>query len=109
VLLRGFVGGARDPDALGLDDQALLALVARELRPVLGLRGEPVLARVYRWPQRTPQLEVGHLERVAELERRLAAAPGLFLTGAGLRVTGIPDCVADGTRAARAAVAWLAA
>jgi oxygen-dependent protoporphyrinogen oxidase len=109
VLLRGFVGGARDPDALALDDQALPALVARELGPVLGLRGEPVLARVYRWPQRTPQLEVGHLERVAELERRLAAAPGLFLTGAGLRVTGIPDCVADGTRAARAAVAWLAA
>jgi protoporphyrinogen oxidase len=33
------------------------------------------------------------------VERRLAELPGLFLTGAGVRFTGIPDCVADGTRA----------
>lgn len=107
VLLRGFVGGVRDADALALDDRELVTLVRRELGPVLGLRGEPVLTRVYRWPQGTPQLEVGHLDRVAALERRLANAPGLFLTGAGLRVTGIPDCVADGMRTGQAAAAWL--
>jgi oxygen-dependent protoporphyrinogen oxidase len=75
---------------------------------VLGLRGEPVLTRVYRWPQGTPQMEVGHFERVAEIERHAAGVPGLFLTGAGLRVTGIPDCVTDGTRNAAAAADWLA-
>jgi oxygen-dependent protoporphyrinogen oxidase len=107
VLLRGFLGGARDPDVVGLDDPGLVALVSGELRPVLGLRGAPLLARVYRWPRATPQLEVGHLERVASIGRRLADVPGLFLTGAGLRVTGIPDCIADGTRTARAAAAWL--
>jgi oxygen-dependent protoporphyrinogen oxidase len=107
VLLRGFLGGARDPDVVGLDDPGLVALVSGELRPVLGLRGAPLLARVYRWPRATPQLEVGHLERVANVERRLADMPGLFLTGAGLRVTGIPDCIADGTRTAQAATAWL--
>jgi oxygen-dependent protoporphyrinogen oxidase len=109
VLLRAFVGGIRDPLALALDDAALAALVVRELDGVLGLRRQPLLARVYRWPEATPQLEVGHLDRVAGIERRLADVPGLFLTGAGLRVTGIPDCVADGTRAAQAAAAWLSA
>ena len=108
VLLRGFLGGARDPEILQLDAAALAALVRREMDPVLGLRGEPVLTRVYRWPQGTPQMEVGHLERVAEIERRAAGVPGLFLTGAGLRVTGIPDCVVDGTRNAAAAADWLA-
>jgi oxygen-dependent protoporphyrinogen oxidase len=107
VLLRGFVGGAREPEVLALDDAALVAAVCGEMTPVLGLRGAPVLTRVFRWPQATPQLEVGHLGRIAEVERRVAELPGLFLTGAGLRVTGIPDCVAEATRAAAAAAAWL--
>jgi oxygen-dependent protoporphyrinogen oxidase len=65
------------------------------MAPVLGLRGSPVLTRVYRWPSATPQIEIGHRQRLAVLERRLTTLPGLFLTGAGLRGTGIPDCVAD--------------
>jgi oxygen-dependent protoporphyrinogen oxidase len=63
---------------------------------------------VFRWPQATPQLEVGHLERVAALEGTIAETPGLFVTGAGFRVTGIPDCVGDGAAAAAAAAAFLA-
>jgi protoporphyrinogen/coproporphyrinogen III oxidase len=65
------------------------------MAPVLGLRARPVLRRVYRWPSATPQMEVGHRERVAAVERRLGAYPGLAITGSGLRGTGIPDCVAD--------------
>jgi oxygen-dependent protoporphyrinogen oxidase len=103
VLLRGFLGGAREPEVLSLDDAAMAALVHREMAPVLGLRGEPVLRRVFRWPGGTPQMEVGHLDKVAAVECAVAAVPGLHLTGAGLRVTGVPDCVADGTRTAEAA------
>lgn len=100
VLLRGFVGGVRDPDAVNLDDDALSGIVEREMAPVLGLRGETTLRRVFRWPGGTPQMEVGHAERLAALERELARAPGLYLTGAGVRGTGIPDTVADATRVA---------
>ncbi len=108
VLLRGFIGGARDTAVLALDDATLAGIVRTEMTPILGLSGEPVFSRVYRWPEATPQMEVGHLERVAELERRLAGIPGLFLTGAGLRVTGIPDGVADAMRVADAAADFLA-
>jgi oxygen-dependent protoporphyrinogen oxidase len=103
VLLRGFLGGVRDPDALSLRDDEMIETVTREMRDVLGLGGEPVLTRVFRWPGGTPQLEVGHLERMREVEQAFAAVPGLFLTGAGVRSTGIPDSVADGTRAGEAA------
>jgi protoporphyrinogen/coproporphyrinogen III oxidase len=95
VLLRGFLGGMRHPESLEAPDEDLVACVHNEMAQILGLRGSPVLARVYRWPAATPQIEVGHRERVAALETRLAALPGLFLTGSGLRGTGIPDCVAD--------------
>jgi len=93
----------RDPGALSLRDDEMIETVTRDMRDVLGLRGEPVLTRVFRWPGGTPQLEVGHLERMREVEQAVAAVPGLFLTGAGVRSTGIPDSVADGTRAGEAA------
>jgi oxygen-dependent protoporphyrinogen oxidase len=100
VLLRGFVGGVRDPNVLELDDAALVDLVCREMAPVLGLRSAPVMTRVFRWPTATPQMEVGHLERAARFDAIVGGVAGLAVTGAGLRATGIPDMVADGTKAA---------
>ena len=67
------------------------------LRPLLGIDGEPLLTRVYRWERGNAQHEVGHLDRMAAIDRALARHPGLFLTGSGFRGVGIPDCVADGT------------
>jgi protoporphyrinogen/coproporphyrinogen III oxidase len=100
VLLRGFLGGARDPGLLTLSDDELLQAFRREMGDVLGITGYPVLTRVYRWAEATPQLEVGHADRLAALERRLTGISGLFLTGAGLRGTGIPDTIADARRTA---------
>jgi oxygen-dependent protoporphyrinogen oxidase len=107
VLLRAFLGGTRDPDVLSLDDAALTAIVRSEMGRVLGLRGAPVLERVFRWPRATPQMEVGHLDRMTRLEAVVASLPGVFVTGAGLRGTGLPDSIADGQRAAAAAGAFL--
>ena len=103
VLLRGFLGGVRDAEVMGLADEEMVETVKRDMQDVLGLRGQPVMTRVFRWPAGTPQLEVGHLERMAAVEKEVASVPGLHLTGAGIRSTGIPDSVADGTRAGEAA------
>jgi oxygen-dependent protoporphyrinogen oxidase len=77
--------------------------VKHEMSDVLGLHGRPVTTRVFRWPGGTPQLEVGHLDRMAAALAEVASVPGLHLTGNGVRTTGIPDAVADGTRAGDAA------
>ena len=108
VLLRVFLGGARDPEVLDNDDDALVGRAVDECTRVLGLRGAPVLARVFRWPHATPQMEVGHAARVAWIDAQAAARGGLYLTGAGLRGTGIPDVIADGARQAVRAAEWLA-
>ena len=108
VLLRAFLGGARDPDVLAADDDTLVDRAAAECAPVLGLRGAPVIARVFRWPHATPQMEVGHAAHMAWIDAQADARRGLYLTGAGLRGTGIPDMVADGARQAARAAAWLA-
>jgi protoporphyrinogen/coproporphyrinogen III oxidase len=107
VLLRTFLGGARDPEALQLSDEEMVARSLAALRPLLGLTGDPRFARIYRWPRSNAQHEVGHLDRVAAIERAVARHPGLFVTGSGYRGTGIPDCVADGRATARQVTEFL--
>jgi oxygen-dependent protoporphyrinogen oxidase len=62
---------------------------------------------VYRFERANAQYDVGHLARVAAIDRALVRHPGLFLTGSGFRGVGIPDCVADGRATARKAAEWL--
>jgi oxygen-dependent protoporphyrinogen oxidase len=102
VLLRGFVGGARDPHALDADDERIIERVAEIFGRLLQVSGRPLLARVYRWERATAQYEVGHLDRIAAIERALARLPGISITGSGFRGVGIPDCVADARRVAKA-------
>ena len=64
VLLRTFLGGSRDPEALEQPDSELVARSLSAIRPVLGIRGEPLLARVYRFDRASAQHEVGHLDRL---------------------------------------------
>jgi oxygen-dependent protoporphyrinogen oxidase len=85
------------------------ATALQALRPILGLEDEPRLARVHRWREALPRYAVGHPTRRAQIERRLASIPGLYLAGAAYRGVGIPDCVRDGEKAADAAHARLAA
>ena len=107
VLMRAFVGGARDPEAINRRDDELVAVAMAALRPVLGIRADPSFTRVYRFERKCAQHEVGHLARIAAIEKRLASNPGLFVTGSGFRGVGIPDCVADARATARKVAEWI--
>jgi oxygen-dependent protoporphyrinogen oxidase len=109
VLLRTFVGGARDPEALERSDAELVGLSLEALRPLLGIAGDPLLARIYRWDRANAQHEVGHLARMSRIEAALARHSGLFVTGSAFRGVGIPDCIADGRRTGVLAAASVAA
>jgi protoporphyrinogen/coproporphyrinogen III oxidase len=109
VLIKGYLGGLRGPEAMRLDDTGVAEEFEREMRPLLGLRGRPRLTRVYRWPGASPQMEVGHDLRRETLERALAATPQIRVIGAGLRGSGIPNSIADGSRAAGEVIAALSA
>jgi oxygen-dependent protoporphyrinogen oxidase len=98
VLIRAFVGGSKNPAVLGLDDAALLQLVRDELRIIFNITAPPAWSGIYRWPLANPQYDVGHLERVAELETQ--CLPGLYLCGSAYRGVGIPDCVRQGQETA---------
>ncbi|MFQ6047125.1 MAG: protoporphyrinogen oxidase [Gemmatimonadales bacterium] len=101
ALVRLFLGRAGFEDVVEGSDAEVLEAACEELRLTLGVTAEPALARVFRWPRGMPQYTRGHLERIAEIERRLQDHPGLFLAGASYRGIGIPDCIESGRRAAK--------
>ena len=104
VLLRAYLGGAHDPDAVNLSDEAIVDIAVRELSEILSITGPPKLSRVYRWRNAGAQHDTTQAGRVASLQRRLEQHRGLFVAGSGFRTVGVPDCIADGRRTALAAI-----
>ena len=95
VLLRAMIGGARDEDAVRLDEDALLEVVRRDLRTTMRIEAEPEFVRVFRHPLGIPQYVVGHLGRLDRIEAHLLRHPGLFVAGNGYRGVAIGACVAE--------------
>lgn len=102
AFLRVFIGGAGRDEIVARDDDALVRMAREEMRARMGIRGEPQLARVYRFMHASPQPLVGHLGRIRELNTRLASSPGLYAVGSGYDGVGISDCVRQAERVAEA-------
>lgn len=104
VLIRAFVPGRLGPIADAPDDE-LTAAVCAHVAAVLAITQAPREVSISRWPQVMPKYTVGHLGRVAAVEKALAELPTWRVAGSPLRGVGVPDCVADGRRQTAAALA----
>lgn len=92
VLLRAMCGEA---GWLELDDAEILRRTCAELDAIYGLRGRPVRHWVFRHPQAIAEYEVGHLARLAALDRALARTPGLFVSGSSYRGIAVNVCMKE--------------
>lgn len=107
MTIRCFVGrGPHDP-ALDLGDRDLAGVAIQELRSMLPVTADPTSVKTTRWEAGLPRYTVGHLDRVARIEKELAATPRLQTAGASLRGSGIPDCIAQAERAVATVLAAL--
>ncbi|HEX2024696.1 MAG TPA: protoporphyrinogen oxidase [Acidimicrobiales bacterium] len=105
VVLRASAGRDGDERALGMDDDALVSALHRELTTMVGVTEPPTTSRVDRWPASFPQYEPGHDDRVGRIEAALAAdTPGVFVAGAAYRGLGIAACVQQGRAVAERAL-----
>jgi protoporphyrinogen/coproporphyrinogen III oxidase len=95
VLMRAMLGGATDRAAVGLDDAALMDVVCADLRTTMGVGVRPDFVRIIRHTTGIPQYTVGHLDRLARAEARLATLPGLTLAGNAYRGVAINACIAE--------------
>lgn len=100
VLLRAFAGGALQPEIFALDEAEMSKRVEADLRELLGISEVPRFIEVAKWERSMPQYEVGHLDRVNEIEALAGEIPGLALAGNAYRGAGVPDCIRSGEAAA---------
>jgi oxygen-dependent protoporphyrinogen oxidase len=108
VLIRVFIGGALQPELLDLSDRELRRVAIDELGELLHITGQPLFTDVARWPRSMPQYHVGHIARVARIEKLAARHPRLALAGNAYHGVGIPQCIASAESAAERIAAALA-
>jgi oxygen-dependent protoporphyrinogen oxidase len=111
-LVRAFFGGLAADRIARCNNDEIAAIARLELARILNSTMPisaaaptpapvPALTVVRRWPNSLPQYAVGHPARVAELETRLRALPGLTVLGNALHGVGLPDLIRDARQAAR--------
>jgi protoporphyrinogen/coproporphyrinogen III oxidase len=96
VLLTTFAGGRRDSEIAAMSDEAVVRLVLGELAVLVGATGTPLFTEVVRWPQAIPQYDLGHLGRIARVERAETDAPGLLFCANYKGGVSVSDCIKNG-------------
>lgn len=100
-LIRIFMGGVRDPDAVTRSDDELIKQATNALLDVLRIKGDPVLSDISRYTDAIPQYHPGHNEKIEQLRTELRELEGLHLIGNYLQGVSINDCVRVATDLAR--------
>ncbi len=81
LTLTSYVGGERQPELALLPADKLVELACKDLRVLLGVRGQPAFAHCVAYPGAIPQYNLGYGRYrglLAEIENK---APGLFFAG----------------------------
>ncbi len=105
-LIRAYYGGLDvAPDGAELPLWAMRPLpygdAFSDLQGILGPLPSPAFSVTRLWHRALPQYAVGHPERMAELDTRVAELGNLHLLGNGYRGVGLPDLIRDARTAAR--------
>ena len=103
-LIRAFFGGPTAQRLMSCNNDEIASIARLELARILGPMPDPAITVIRRWPRSLPQYAVGHLDRIAELETRIAQLPGLHLIGNAYRGVGLPDLIRDARTTAQNAV-----
>jgi oxygen-dependent protoporphyrinogen oxidase len=103
-IIRVFFGGNSHEAFADKSDVEVAITALSQLREIIGPLPAAAITTVCRWPRSLPQYEVGHLERIAALDARIATLGGLTLLGNSYRGVGLPDLIRDARAAARAIV-----
>lgn len=96
VLLTTFVGGRRNPERYAAADADMAAMVQGEMRGLVGASAPPVWQEIVRWPQAIPQYDLGHLDRLAHVDRAEASLANFWFFANYRGGVSVSDRIAKG-------------
>ena len=101
VLVRAILGGVERPDVATTAEAVLVDDVRAALAAALGSIGEPTRVWVEPRAGAIPQYLLGHRERIARLDARLARYPGVRVIGNAYRGVAVGSIVEEARAVAR--------
>jgi oxygen-dependent protoporphyrinogen oxidase len=107
ALLTTFVGGSHQPQLTEEDDDRITSIVVEELSSIMGVKGNPVFKKIFRWPRAIPQYNLGHLSIIGDIESFEQRHPGLFLSGNYRGGISVGDCIMSSEKMARLVMGYL--
>lgn len=96
--LTSYIGGATDSGIGNLDAEQIVGEVHRDLSQIL-LKPEaaqPKVLTVKLWKRAIPQYNLGHFDRLKQIDRGLKSLPGLYLCTNYFGGVALGDCVRRG-------------
>ncbi|MEH6650785.1 MAG: protoporphyrinogen oxidase [Motiliproteus sp.] len=95
-LMTCFIGGVLNPEIASTNDEQLTQRVLRDIKPLLGIDGDPDMVEISRWPTAIPQYQMGHLQRLQKIDNALQALPGVHLRANWRDGISVGDCIQNG-------------
>ena len=99
-LLRAFICGSQAKESLGLSHNEIIDKAVSEINDILKIKKKPINSNVIKYPNSMPQLEVGHGQKISEIEKMLAQHKKIKLIGSAYKGVGMPDCVSNASKIA---------
>ena len=96
--LSSYIGGATDSEIANLDAEQIVREVHRDLSRIL-LKPEaaqPKVLAVNVWKRAIPQYNLGHFDRLEQIENGLKSLPGMYLCSNYVGGVALGDCVRRG-------------
>ncbi len=98
VSLMCFIGGVQQPENGELPTDKLVEETVKDLKPLLGLQGDPCFVSHSFWPRAIPQYNVGHQFFIDSLTAVEDKFTGLHLLGNFRGGPGLNDCIESALR-----------
>jgi oxygen-dependent protoporphyrinogen oxidase len=105
--VRCFVGSARNDSIVELPKDRLIEMAVYDFTRIMDIKATPSIVKLFKWIKAMPQYEIGHIEKVKEIERILLRNRGIFIASSGYKGVGIPDCIKQGNEVASLVLRYL--
>jgi oxygen-dependent protoporphyrinogen oxidase len=100
VLLTSYIGGARQPEFAAASENEQIEFVLKDLRTLLGVRGEPTFVHRTYFPKAIPQYNIGYGKYKLVMDSFEAKAPTLHFAGNFRNGISLGDCITSGLKIA---------
>ena len=95
VLFSNYLGGSRMPVAAKWGKEQSVAAVMAGLKPLLGIREEPVMVRIDRHEEGLPLYHGTYQKRIRAIDKQLQNLPGLYLVANYIGGVSVRDRIAS--------------